>query len=541
MTSETPPATPQESEVKAEELEVRRLEAKKALANVKSPWWRRADPLVLAVLAGILTLLGNTAVTLLNNQNSLAQEKKKAADDLALEQAKARYNLVLQAMSTNDAAVANRNIHFFIDAGLLQDSDCRIRDAIDRDQPVLPSLSGVAPASAGGLHSPPEIAVAYNFPPGDGRGVTIGILEFGGGVISTDLEVYFRSLKLPVPDISSIYVAGAKPETDSEAAYQVMMDLEIIGALAPRARIRVYFAPATDRLGFVHTIDRAVSDGVQIISATWGSVETWWKDEEIRHMEAALEGAARRNVTVVAPTGDEGVTDGVMDGRRHVVFPASSEWVLAVGGTALKTENGRVISETVWNDADNTHASGGGISDKIDRPPWQSALPMPSRHDGRPGRGIPDVVASADPQLGVPLFVHGKYVVFGGTSESVPVWVGLIARIDQALGYSIGYLNPRLYKSIGPEGLLRTITSGSNGVDGVSGYSAGPGWTPVAGWGSPDGVKLLRWLQEHPTAGPQLATAACRPESNHDQLAAKAGSMADQRIPATSLAATPWR
>src|SRR6202158_1874998 len=113
---EVAPQSPEELTVKAEELRVRRLEAKRAMATLSSAWWRRADPLVLAILAGALTLLGNMAVAFINNQSSIAQEQRKAADDLALEQAKARFNLVLQAMATNDVAVAKRNIHFFIDA-----------------------------------------------------------------------------------------------------------------------------------------------------------------------------------------------------------------------------------------------------------------------------------------------------------------------------------------------------------------------------------------------------------------------------------------
>ena len=145
MSSEPSPLPSDELAVKAAELQVRKLEAAKAMAGLSSPWWRRADPVVLAILAGVLTLLGNMIVTILNNYNNLSQEHLKATDDFALEQAKAKYNLVLQAMATNDAAVAKRNIHFFIDAGLLEDDKCKIRDAIDHDQPVLPSLSGVAP------------------------------------------------------------------------------------------------------------------------------------------------------------------------------------------------------------------------------------------------------------------------------------------------------------------------------------------------------------------------------------------------------------
>ncbi len=504
------PQTPEELAVQAAELEVRRLEAAKAMATISSPWWRRADPLVLAILAGVLTLLGNMAVALLNNHNSLQQEQKKAdtsliqeqkknADDLALEQAKAKYNLVLQAMATNDAAVAKRNIHFFIDAGLLPDADCRIRNAIDQDQPVLPSLSGVAPPMPPGLHSAPEIATLYNFPNEfDGRGVTVGILEFGGSIVRSDITTYFKSLNLPEPDISPVLVDGGSTNPNENIDGQVMLDIEIIGAIAPRARVRVYFAPFTSA-SFAHAVTRAAADGVAVLSIGWGQAESSWKDEEIKEIDAALEQAARQRVTVLTAAGDGGVTDGVADGRRHVDFPASSPWVLAVGGTALKSQDGRITSETVWR-SDKTSATGGGVSEKFERPDWQSAVSIPNRDDGKPGRGIPDVVASADPYLGMSIVIHGKATVIGGTSAAVPLWAGLIARIDQALGYNVGHMNPRLYRYIGPQGVLHTVSVGDNGVAGVKGYSAGSGWSPVAGWGSPDGTKLLNWFRDHPPA-----------------------------------------
>ena len=168
--SSTPDSDPdqlksEELKVKAAELQARILEAEKALATTKAPWWRRADPLVIAIFAGAVTLLGNMAVTFVNNWSSVDQEKLKASDDLALEKKKAQYNLVLQAMATNNAEIANRNIHFFIDAGLLDDRNCKIREAIDRDQPVLPCLSGTAPPTPAGMHSVPEIMTLYNFRP----------------------------------------------------------------------------------------------------------------------------------------------------------------------------------------------------------------------------------------------------------------------------------------------------------------------------------------------------------------------------------------
>src|SRR5262249_22278950 len=211
-----------------------------------------------------------------------------------------------------------------------------------------------------------------------------------------------------------------------------MLDVEIIGALAPRARIRVYFAPFTSA-GFAHGITQAAADGVAVLSIGWGKPESDWKDDEIKQINAALEQVAKQHATVLAAAGDNGVRDGVKDGRRHVDFPASSPWVLSVGGTALKSEADHITSETVWRSAGIGAATGGGVSEKFERPEWQSAVLVPNRFDGKSGRGIPDVVASAAPELGVALIAHGSTIVLGGTSVSVPIWAGLIARIDEAL------------------------------------------------------------------------------------------------------------
>jgi kumamolisin len=69
------------------------------------------------------------------------------------------------------------------------------------------------------------------------------------------------------------------------------------------------------------------------------------------------------------------------------------------------------------------------------------------------------------------------------------LWAGLLARINQALGKNVGYLNPLLYTDPA-ESTFRDITAGSNGD-----YSAGSGWDACTGWGTPDGTRLLAALQ----------------------------------------------
>jgi lysozyme family protein len=159
---EMTPVAPTEAELaseertlKHEEFVARREEAKVKLAATTAPWWRGPDPLVLAVVAGVFTLAGNTFLAYYNAQatikqeatkaaNALDQEEKKAADDLALEREKAKATLILQAVSTNDPATARRNLLFFLDGGLIKDEDNKIHAALEKYSPVLPSSSGQA-------------------------------------------------------------------------------------------------------------------------------------------------------------------------------------------------------------------------------------------------------------------------------------------------------------------------------------------------------------------------------------------------------------
>jgi kumamolisin len=217
-------------------------------------------------------------------------------------------------------------------------------------------------------------------------------------------------------------------------------------------------------------------------------------------MNDALGVAAEKGVTVVAAAGDSGATCRLEDGKPHVLFPASSPWVLCVGGTSVVTSGQEIVSETVWNDHKRGGSTGGGVSEIFERPDWQAAVRVPTRSDGNLGRGIPDVAAVASPSSGVMVRFSGLEIVIGGTTVSAAVWVGLIALINQGLGRNLGYFNPLLYRAIGPEGILQSITKGNNSVGRVRGYSARPGWNPVAGWGSPNGSKLFEWLRSHPQA-----------------------------------------
>ena len=156
-------ATPAEADLAAEELRVkrqefavRRVEARAKFRLATRPWWRGADPLVLAVMAGILTLGGNTFLAFFNARAATNQERTKAANALEVEKEKAKATLIIQAVSTDDPATARRNLFFFLDAGIIRDPDQKIRAAVEKYAPVLPSASGQP------TRTPPTTPETYN-------------------------------------------------------------------------------------------------------------------------------------------------------------------------------------------------------------------------------------------------------------------------------------------------------------------------------------------------------------------------------------------
>jgi kumamolisin len=357
----------------------------------------------------------------------------------------------------------------------------------------------VPAAAAATSYTPLQIGAAYDFPTGtDGSGRTIAIIELGGGFDTADLDSYFSGLSLATPKVTAVGVDGAanQPGGDPNGSDgEVLLDIEVVGALAPKADILVYFAPNTDA-GFVDAVTRAAhaNPTPDAISISWGESEDSWTAQARSALDQALVDAAALGVTVTAAAGDDGSSDRAQDAKPHVDFPASSPHILACGGTSLTTgPDGRVTAETVWNDGAGRGATGGGVSDAFGMPSWQSGVDVPATASGFAGRGVPDVAGDADPQTGYRVRVDGTDTVIGGTSAVAPLWAALAARLTEATGARTGLLQPKLYAGATASATaagFRDIVSGNNGA-----YRAGPGWDACTGLGVPDGDALVRVLR----------------------------------------------
>ncbi len=353
-------------------------------------------------------------------------------------------------------------------------------------------------AAPGGVtYAPPQVGQLYDFPSGlDGSGQSVAIVEFGGGFATKDLEAYFSGLGLPAPSVLSISVDGSgnAPTGDPNGPdAEVMLDIEVVGSVAPKARIYVYFAPNTDA-GFVDAVSTAVHDSQHkpsVVSISWGGAEAKWTKQGMNALDAVFQDAAMLGVTICAASGDGGSSDGVGDRLAHVDFPASSPYALGCGGTRLESDGEAITSEVAWNDQPSGGATGGGVSDVFPLPDWQRGAKVPPSVNpgGRVGRGVPDVSGDADPSTGYLVRADGKQFAIGGTSAVAPLWTALIALANQKLGKPAGYLNPMLYGLPATADDLHDIKSGDNGA-----YSAGPGWDACTGLGSPDGTRLASLL-----------------------------------------------
>lgn len=348
-------------------------------------------------------------------------------------------------------------------------------------------------AAAAVSYPPTRLAALYDFPQRTAQGECVAIIELGGGFRPQDLETYFAGLGVAAPAVTAVSVDhGANQPTGNPNGPdgEVMLDIEVVGAVAAGASIAVYFAPNTDA-GFLDAVTTAMHDTVRkpaVISISWGGPESSWTSQAMTAMDQAFQAAAALGITVCVASGDGGSSDGVSGSAAHVDFPASSPFALACGGTSLRATRNQIASEVVWNDASTGGgAGGGGVSAFFPVPGWQQGLAATTSSGAQSalaGRGVPNVAGDADPQTGYSVRIDGTDTVIGGTSAVAPLWAGLVALANALNGRAAGYLNPLLYAN---PTALHDITQGDNGA-----FAASVGWDACTGLGSPIGQQVAK-------------------------------------------------
>jgi subtilase family serine protease len=363
-----------------------------------------------------------------------------------------------------------------------------------------------------------------------GKGATIVIVEpYGSPTIASDLRAFDTAESVPnPPSLRIIRPAGRVPGFNPGNANMVgwagetTLDVEYAHAIAPGAKILLVETPGGGRAGTVsmsqiitaekYVIRHHLGD---VISQSFGAAEQAVGSAAIRSLRGAYMAADANHVTVLAASGDTGVT-GFEPSQQsfytHGVtsWPASDSLVTAVGGTRLSLDasGNRNSADTAWNDTYSQNANqlvnggigpnplgtGGGKSVVFARPSYQS------RVRGVTGghRGVPDISMSAACSGAVNVYQGfggqpaGWYAACG-TSESSPLFAGIVALADQVAGHRLGLINPALYRLAAEHapGLV-SIQAGNNTVSfrqggkkhTVRGYDARAGYNLATGLGT---------------------------------------------------------
>jgi kumamolisin len=384
-----------------------------------------------------------------------------------------------------------------------------------------------------GSFYPNEVAKLYNFPPTQGAGQRVAILEFGGGFDQAVLNDYFTNnigLANP-PTVNGISVLNTKIQVDPDVTGEVYLDIEVIGATAPQATMDVFFAPWTGE-GYLNAIEQAIhNDDYAAISISYGLDEDLLGASDNpawpmlnQAVDEALRDGTAIGVPIFVSTGDQGSSslrgqtqDGeitVYSATAHAGYPATSPYATAVGGTQLYAANGAISQEVVWNELGQVlegefqsgqtnkmqkgkyylgGATGGGVSDRYKTvPSYQTSAGINLLSANTPpaaGRMVPDVASNAGSSTGYlvsqPPGSPLSIAPVGGTSASAPMWTGLMACVREALGTTFNGQVPVFF--FNDFAYAKGTTAAFRDVVGGRSFSYDGNGSPVAGDFTPVG------------------------------------------------------
>ena len=364
----------------------------------------------------------------------------------------------------------------------------------------------------GGIHpfvsapyTPAEIRHAYGVDllPYDGAGQIIAIVDaHDNPTIAQDLIDFSNKYGLPAANFEKV-MPGGPASYDAGWAGEIALDVEWSHSIAPKAKILLVESVDASGQALYDGVTYAVGRGATQVSMSFGSDEyngDGQIDSTFNHP----------GVSFFASSGDT---------ASQVSSPATSSYVVSVGGTALTLDNSsNRVTESAWD------SGGGGPSAYTALPSYQKGI------NGLNTRTSPDVAYDGDPNTGVIINVAGKYFDVGGTSAGSPQWAGLAALANQgraaigkpSLGTGTTYgLNETLYKLVAPSGTYTNpngdffdVTTGSNGHPATTAYDL------ATGLGSPIANKLIPDLVGKPVGIPPtiIGVAAATPNPVYGRL-----------------------
>jgi Bacterial Ig-like domain len=350
---------------------------------------------------------------------------------------------------------------------------CHARVSTDRNGKPL------AASGPSGL-SPAQFHGAYGLPATGPAGQTIAIVDaFDSPTIESDLGVFSSTFGLPActtangcfKKVNQSGAAGPYPSANAGWALEIALDVETAHAICQNCKILLVEATTNGLTDLAAAENTAATLGATVISNSFGGSEFAGETTDTAYNHPGIP------ITVSA--GDSGF---------GAEYPASSPYVVAVGGTTLTVGASNTYGgEAAWS------GSGSGCSAYTSAQAWQTA----DSHWAQTGcgsmRGVADVAADANPSTGASVYDTTKYqgqsgwFTVGGTSLAAPLIAGVYGLAGGGSGSYPAAL-PYAHQSDLPAA-LHDVTSGSNGSCGTSTMCKGAaGYDGPTGVGTPNGL-----------------------------------------------------
>ncbi|GAC1423232.1 MAG: S53 family peptidase [Ktedonobacteraceae bacterium] len=331
-----------------------------------------------------------------------------------------------------------------------------------------------SPNSLSGGLTPSQFRKAYGIDllAKNGAGITVAIVEaYGNPNAQVDLNKYDKTYGLPATTITTVYPQGKVGSVDEGWALETDLDVQMVHALAPRAKIILEVAKTPTDVDLYNAVkDAYTKHGATVVSMSFGGSESAGQTGAIG--DGVFSAGNAKGVSFTASSGD---------GGTGAQYPAASPYVTSVGGTTLNVKaDGTYVSETAWS------GSGGGLSAYEKSPAYQVGFNKSAK------RGLPDVAMVADPNTGVNVFdsfgYNGQkgFFVLGGTSVAAPMFAGVLALVNQGRSSTLKNADIQIYAAAKAnyKTYFHDITSGNNGSCGKI-CNASSGYDYVTGLGSP--------------------------------------------------------
>lgn len=370
-------------------------------------------------------------------------------------------------------------------------------------------------------YQPGEIRASYNLPLLYGAGVTgagrtiVIVDSYGSPSIGTDLAAFDAQFGIKAPPSFQVFQpVGPVPAFDPANgamvnwAFETTLDVEWAHTVAPGANIVLLETPVAETEGIVGVpqmvgaMNWAINHHIgDVISQSWGATEQTFKNAaQLESQRSAYLSAFEHGITVLASSGDFGAASPRFSGAsfypfRAIGWPAADPLVTAVGGTFLNlnASGDRLTADVTAADGSSGITSGSGSSSVFARPEYQDLV------KGTVGdaRGIPDISMSGackgavlvyDTFTGAP-----SWDAICGTSESSPLFSGIVALAGQLAGHRLGFVNPVLYEMLSQQNAgIVDVTKGNTTVTVCTANCSGPNPTntTVKGFPALDGYDL---------------------------------------------------